>query len=165
MRSLLVVVHWSICSTLGELIVSFGWVGLFRGVKLLFQFVYHLISHYFIILNLCVSVNIQNTNIFSKFYNIGRKNQQKVHNILYKCVDCSRHNGIKGAKAKCAHNQILAHTLILVMTLLIPLCLKQSTYTCMCSFAVFAYHSHNITFGNVSISFLVIGYNCIFSSR
>ena len=24
-------------------------------------------------------------------------------NYTYKCVDCSRHNGIKGAKAKCAH--------------------------------------------------------------
>ena len=24
-------------------------------------------------------------------------------NYTYKCVDCSRHNGIKSAKAKCAH--------------------------------------------------------------
>ena len=24
-------------------------------------------------------------------------------NYTYKCVDCSRHNGIKGVKAKCAH--------------------------------------------------------------
>ena len=30
----------------------------------------------------------------------GKPNQQ---NYIYKCVDRSRHNGIKGAKAKCAH--------------------------------------------------------------
>ena len=31
-------------------------------------------------------------------------------NHTYKCVDRLGHNGVKGAKAKCDTNQILAHT-------------------------------------------------------
>ena len=41
----------------------------------------------------------QDTKTFPKCY-VGRNGKQ---NYTYKCVDRSRHNGIKGAKAKCAH--------------------------------------------------------------
>ena len=39
---------------------------------------------------------------FSKCY-VGRNGKQNQQNYTYKCVDRSRHNGIKGVKAKCAH--------------------------------------------------------------
>ena len=58
-------------------------------------------------------IYIQNTKTFPKCYvgRNGKRNQQQLH-IHVKCVDRSRHNGIKGAKAKInVHtNQILAHT-------------------------------------------------------
>ena len=49
-------------------------------------------------------VNEQDTKTFPKCYvgRNGKQNQQKLHIInFYKCVDRSRHNGIKGAMTKC----------------------------------------------------------------
>ena len=37
----------------------------------------------------------------------GKRNQLKLY--TYKCVDRSRHNGIKGAEAKCAHSSLSTH--------------------------------------------------------
>ena len=46
-------------------------------------------------------VNEQETKTFPKCYvgRNGKRKQQKLH--TYKCVDRSRHNGIKGAMTKC----------------------------------------------------------------
>ena len=44
----------------------------------------------------------KDTKTFPKCY-VGRNGKQKQQNYTYKCVDRSRHNGIKDAKAKCAH--------------------------------------------------------------
>ena len=45
---------------------------------------------------------IQDTKTYLKCY-VGRNGKRNQQNYTYKCVDRSRHNGIKGAKAKCAH--------------------------------------------------------------
>ena len=45
-------------------------------------------------------VNEQDTKTFPKCY-VGRNGKRNQQNYTYKCVDRSRHNGIKGAKSKC----------------------------------------------------------------
>ena len=53
----------------------------------------------------CIIIILQDTKTFPKCcvgWN-GKRNQQKKQQHTIKCVDRSRHNGIKGAKAKCAH--------------------------------------------------------------
>ena len=47
-------------------------------------------------------LHVQDTKTFPKCY-VGRNGKRNQQNYTYKCVDRSRHNGIKGAKAKCAH--------------------------------------------------------------
>ena len=44
----------------------------------------------------------QDTKTFPKCY-AGIGMASKISKTTYKCVDRLRHNGIKGAKAKCAH--------------------------------------------------------------
>ena len=50
----------------------------------------------------CMKIYIQDTKKFPKCC-VGRNGKQNQQNYTYKCVDRSRHNRIKGAKAKCAH--------------------------------------------------------------
>ena len=45
-------------------------------------------------------VNEQATKTFPKRY-VGRNGKRNLQNYTYKCVDRSRHNGIKGAMIKC----------------------------------------------------------------
>ena len=45
-------------------------------------------------------VNEQDTKTFPKCY-VGRNGKRNQQNYEYKCVDRSRHNGIKGAMTKC----------------------------------------------------------------
>ena len=45
-------------------------------------------------------VNEQDTKTFPKCY-VGRNGKRNQQNYTYKCVDRSRHNGIKGAMTKC----------------------------------------------------------------
>ena len=45
---------------------------------------------------------IQDTKHFQNVLLVGMASEIS-KNYTYKCVDRSRHNGIKGAKAKCAH--------------------------------------------------------------
>ena len=66
-----------------------------------------------------VQLNTKNL-VCIDYYNKTQKHFQNVmlvgmaseisKNYTYKCVDRSRHNGIKGAKAKCAHlSNLSAH--------------------------------------------------------
>ena len=47
-------------------------------------------------------VYTQDTKTFQNVMLVGMASEIS-KNYTYKCVDRSRHNGIKGAKAKCAH--------------------------------------------------------------